>query len=67
MAVSKEDEYTKAWVGAGFTGDDIDRTRAAAQQTPQVSIQNFSGHAFFLGRVAAGDLPDLIARLKKGG
>ena len=62
--MGKEDEYTKAWAKAGFTGDDIERTRKEAQQPPQVSIQNISGQAFFLGRVDAGDLPDLIARLR---
>ena len=62
--MSKEDEYTNVWARAGFTSDDIERTRKEAQQPPQVSIQNISGTAFFLGRVDAAELPDLIARLR---
>ena len=59
-----EDEYAKAWVGHKFLEADIAQTKAAQQQAPQVSIQDISGQAFFLGRIDAGDLPDLIARLR---
>ena len=59
-----EDDYAKVWARQGVESADIEQTRAAQQQPPQVAIQSFSGQAFFLGRVDAGDLPDLIARLR---